>query len=112
MRPVEIEGLADEWVRLRTSDQHEDYERASWMEMPLAAWQSVLDRYPDMAKWVAHAKRTPDDVLRQLAAHPDDEVRWMVASKRQLDPALPAGLRQDPEETVRRRAERFADDVE
>ncbi|MBV9487315.1 MAG: hypothetical protein JO246_14815 [Frankiaceae bacterium] len=104
---MNADEMADEWVRLRRSVLPEEHQRAAWMEMPDEAWAAVLERHPDMANWVAHAKRSPRDIVARLARHPDWRVRAAVAAQRRLDPAIRAELAQDPHEIVRRRAGRF-----
>ena len=109
MHTVNAEEMADDWVRLRRSESAEEQERAAWMEMPDEAWDAVLTRHPDMAEWVAHAKRSPQNVVARLACHPDWRVRANVAAQRRLEPAIRAELAEDADEIVRRRARRFLD---
>ncbi|WP_198159995.1 hypothetical protein [Brevibacillus parabrevis] len=40
---------AAQFVRLRTSDDRNDYLRAAWDEAPLEVGLDVLNHYPDMA---------------------------------------------------------------
>ncbi len=56
---MDVRAQADEWVRLRCSDVPEDYHAAAWADLPLDVWRDVLNRYPEMAQWVAHAKKSP-----------------------------------------------------
>lgn len=37
---------ADEFVRLRTSERHEDYLRASREEAAIGVWLDVMEKYP------------------------------------------------------------------
>ena len=104
---MDVQAMADEWVRLRASEDPEEYGAAAWMEMPSEVWADVLARYPDMAEWVAHAKRSPDDIVAELARHPEPRVRATVAAQRRLDPKLRADLAADPDEFVRSSAQRF-----
>ncbi|MED1724465.1 hypothetical protein [Brevibacillus parabrevis] len=93
---------AAQFVRLRTSDDRNDYLRAAWDEAPLEVWLDVLNHYPDMAFWVAHNKSVPLPILEMLAKHPEERVRSMVASKNKLSPELQIQLAQDHECSVRR----------
>lgn len=104
---MDVRAMADEWVRLRRSQVSEEHQAAAWMEMPSEVWADVLARYPEMAEWVAHAKRSPADIVAGLARHPDWRVRVTVASQRRLDPELRAELAADPDELVRSSAQRF-----
>lgn len=104
---VDVHAQAAEWVRLRESDISEEHTAAAWADMPLAVWLDILDRYPHMAEWVAHAKRSPAEVAVLLAAHPDARVRSVVAAQRRLAPDVRRRLAQDPDEVVRGNARRF-----
>jgi hypothetical protein len=99
---VTIES-AEEFVRLRTSDVREEYERASSESAAESVWMDVIERHPDMRAWVAHNKTVPLSVLRTLASDEDARVRWMVASKRKLDHALFELLSRDSDDGVRAR---------
>ena len=104
---MDVQAQADAWVRLRRSEDPQESQRAAWAEMPLAAWLAVLDRYPDMAEWVAHAKRSPNEMTAILAQHPDPQVRWHVAAQRRLALPLREVLAKDPDEDVRTSARRL-----
>jgi hypothetical protein len=93
----------DEFVRLRASENPDDYDRAANEEAPEAIWLEVVDRFPDMRSWVAHNKTVPLAVLKLLAKDEDPNVRFTVAGKRKLDDALFRDLARDDDETVRHR---------
>lgn len=63
----------------------------------------MIERYPDMRKWVAHDKKVPLSILRILATDADERVRWMVACKGKLDEGLFATLARDKDAGVRAR---------
>lgn len=92
---------ADEFVRLRTSEDRDEYHRAAHDEAPLAVWEEVLERFPDMHFWVAQNKQVPTEILRRLAESPDPHVREMVARKGKLPPDLFPVLARDPDASVR-----------
>ncbi|MBW3570986.1 MAG: HEAT repeat domain-containing protein [Gemmatimonadetes bacterium] len=92
---------AEEFVRLRTSDDPAEYRRAAADPAPQAVWFELVERYPEMRFWVAQNKTVPHSVLERLAADPDPDVRSMVARKRKLQPALMARLADDPNDGVR-----------
>ena len=94
---------ADEFVRLRYSEDPQDYQRAAIESAPIAVWLEVIERYPDARVWVAHNKTVPIDVLETLAGDPDVRVRHAVAMKRKLTPTLLARLSTDDDESVRMR---------
>lgn len=93
---------ADEFRRLRTSDDPAEYGRAAHEEAPVAVWREVIARYPDLRSWVAHNKTVPGEILAELAGDSDPEVGLPVASKRSLAPALQLQLAGDADEGVRR----------
>ncbi len=92
---------ADEFYRLRTSDDIVEYQRAADEEAPLAVWEEIIARYPEMKFWVAQNKTVPIVILETLAADADVRVRSMVASKRKLPEQLQLQLARDPSESVR-----------
>lgn len=92
---------AEEFVRLRTSDERGEYEQAAYDSAPLEVWRDVIRRYPEMRKWVAVNKTVPLEILSILAKDEDVDVRWMVAMKRKLSAELFELLSRDSDETVR-----------
>ena len=94
---------ADEFRRLRESDDPEEYRRAAHEPAPLEVWHAVMARFPKLREWVAHNKTVPAEVLAQLADDADPRVRATVATKRKLAPELQLRLASDPDESVRER---------
>ena len=92
---------ADEFVRLRTSSESEQYRRAAHDEAPLEVWFDVIERFPEMRSWVAHNKTVPLVVLALLVTDDDWRVRCAVADKRKLTPGLFWTLAADRDEVVR-----------
>lgn len=80
---------ADEFVRLRTSDDPADYNRAARDEASESTWRDVIERFPDMRFWVAQNKTVPLSVLEVLRHDADERVRHMVRSKRSWARAHP-----------------------
>lgn len=97
---------AGEFVKLRTSEDPDDYHRAASEQAPLDVWWDVVDQFPEMRMWVAHNKTVPVEILEALARDSDARVRWHVASKNRLPAALLERLAADPDEFVRRRVVR------
>lgn len=92
---------ADEFKRLRESENSEEYSRASQEEAKIEVWEEVLNVYPNMAFWVAQNKTVPIEILAKLATNNDSKVRSMVASKRKIPESLMLSLAQDKDESVR-----------
>ncbi len=94
---------ANEFVRLRYSEDPEDYRRAASESAPLTVWLEVIERYPDARVWVAQNKTVPIEILEALVGDSDARVRHAVAMKRKLTPALLVQLSLDDDESVRMR---------
>ena len=94
---------AEEFVRLRTSDDPDEYTRAAREEATEAVWLDVIARFPEMRSWVAHNKTVPHSILRILSDDPDFIVRVSVAEKRKAEPDILDKLVHDPNEGVRAR---------
>ena len=92
---------AEEFVRLRCSEQMEEYVRAAHEDAPLEVWLEVIERYPDMKPWVVHNKTVPLSILELLSHAPDPNVRWSVAMKRKAGRAILERLAADPDASVR-----------
>lgn len=92
---------AEEFVRLRTSDDPGDYHRAAHEEASLDTWLDVVARYPEMRLWVAQNKTVPNEILVHLTSDKDPQVRSMVARKRKLEPSTLEELANDPDDSVR-----------
>jgi hypothetical protein len=89
------------FVRLRFSDDPEEYRRAASEPAELAVWLDVIENHPEARVWVAHNKTVPLEVLSILAEDPSQEVRFMVSMKRKLTPDILARLAADPDDSVR-----------
>jgi hypothetical protein len=94
---------AEEFVRLRSSEDPEEYGLAAIEPAPEAVWLEVIARFPEMRPWVAHNKTVPLSILKILADDEDADVRAAVASKRKLSDELFIRLARDTDEGVRAR---------
>lgn len=92
---------AEEFVRLRSSDEAALYLRAASEAAPEHVWQQVIQEYPEMRKWVVLNKTVPHDILAQLANDDDPSVRHAVAMKRKLEPSILEQLANDDDASVR-----------
>lgn len=92
---------AEEFVRLRTSQDPELYQRAARDSAPDQVWQDVIANYPEMRRWVVHNKTVPLHILVQLSTDESDDVRYAVATKRKLSLELFETLATDPCDSVR-----------
>jgi hypothetical protein len=96
-------NTAEEFVRLRTSDDPEEYLRAASEHAELAVWLDIIDRFPEMRAWVAHNKTVPIEILRILARDADPAVRTVVAMKNKLPEDLFSLFASDADDGVRQR---------
>ena len=94
---------AEEFARLRQSDDPAEYQRAGNEEAPVEVRLAVVSRYPPLREWVAHNKTIPVSVLDVLAKDLDPRVRSTVASKRSLSVELQQVLARDADSSVRER---------
>jgi hypothetical protein len=94
---------ADEFVRLRYSEDPLEYRRAAVEPAAIAVWIEVINRYPDARVWVAQNKTIQKEVISRLASDADSRVRYMISMKRSLTPELLGKLAMDSDETIRMR---------
>ncbi|WP_449602149.1 hypothetical protein [Paenibacillus sp. Marseille-Q9583] len=94
---------AEEFVRLRLSDNMEEYLKAEWNEAPFEVWLQVIETYPEMREWVAHNKSIPIEIMEILADDADERVRFNVATKNRLPENLQMKLAKDLDSSVRKR---------
>ncbi len=92
---------AEAFVRLRLSEVPQESTRAAYAWAEDAVWHDVLDRFPEMARWVIHNKPVPHTILDRLIERGDADIRGRVCSKRKLTPNQMARLAQDVDPTVR-----------
>jgi hypothetical protein len=97
---------AVEFIRLRTSTNHDDYERSAWASMPVAVWWELLHYHPAMRFWLAHNRTTPLQILAELGRDADARVRYRVALKRACPAVILDQLCKDLDESVRSAARR------
>jgi hypothetical protein len=91
----------DEFIRLRYSDDPNEYRRAASEPAALEVWLELIEQHPDSRVWVARNKTVPVEVLSILAGDPSPDVRFAVSTKRKLTPELLERLADDPDESVR-----------
>ncbi|WP_209445738.1 hypothetical protein [Paenibacillus etheri] len=94
---------AEEFVRLRLSDNMEEYLKAAWDVAPFEVWLQVIETYPEMREWVAHNKSIPVEIMEILADDADERVRFIVATKNRLPESLQMKLAKDLDSSVRKR---------
>lgn len=92
---------AQEFVRLRSSENPDEYRRASSETASEETWREVITNYPEMAFGVVQNKTVPHSILELLAYHAEPRVRSAVARKRKLTYDLFAHLAHDEDESVR-----------
>lgn len=94
---------AEEFVKLRLSDNSEEYLKAAWDEAPFEVWMQVIEIYPEMREWVAHNISIPVEIMEILANDADKRVRFNVATKNRLPESLQLILAKDLDSSVRQR---------
>lgn len=106
---------AEEFIRLRSSDDLAQQKRAVSEAATVDTWHKVLDRYPDYKVWVIRNKTVPIEILELLSADGDPKIRAEVAAKRKINKDIISKLAQDQDENVRhalmRNAKLSSDDI-
>ena len=92
---------ANEFIRLRTSELKQEYDRAASDEAPLDVWWELVRDHPDMKVWVVHNKTVPLEILDALSTDEDTAVRDAVARKRKASFEILERLAHDPDSGVR-----------
>ena len=92
---------AEEFKRLRESIVPAHYQRASQDEASSETWIDVIQKYPELAFWVAQNKTISTEILSLLADNKNANVRCMVARKRKIDFKIFDKLKADSDLTVR-----------
>jgi hypothetical protein len=92
---------AEEFIRLRASEDKAEYDRAANDQAPIEIWEELVSYYPDMRVWVVHNKTVPISVLEALSTDADASVRSAVARKRKAPPEVLRRLASDSDSSVR-----------
>ncbi len=99
----------EEFVRLRTSEDPDQYSRAVHETAPSEVWLAIIENYPEMRQWVPHNKTIPTDVYFALYETCKDgtsgtdewHTKVMLAMKGSCPPDLLQQLASDADESVR-----------
>jgi hypothetical protein len=62
---------AEEFARLRVSQDSQEYRRAANESVLGSVWIDVVDRFPQLRKWVAQNKTIPIMILDRLSRDSD-----------------------------------------
>ncbi len=92
---------AQEFIRLRESDDLAEQNRASREYADINVWLEVIEKYPDFKFWVVHNKEIQIEILELLSKDSDHDVRSAVARKRKINETIKGNLFQDVDEGVR-----------
>lgn len=92
---------ANEWIRLRRSDDPEDQQRAMSEAVPVAVWAQVYERAPDLRPFIAAHREVASSILERLGNDADAAVRLAVAQRNDLPEKLLRLLADDRHEQVR-----------
>ena len=92
---------AEEFARLRRSNDSAEYRRSATDSAADEVWIEVIERFPDLRQWVAHNRTISERVMERLAVDPDEQVRWRIASKKAVPSHVLTELATDPSEMVR-----------
>jgi len=93
---------AEHFIKLRQSEEPEEYRIATWGEATERIWFELIDRHPAMRRWVAQNKTISPKILATLAADPDVRVRYAVLATMDLHPDVLCVLAKDTDAGIRR----------
>lgn len=94
---------AEEFVRLRTSEDIAEYQRSAHDAAPDEVWFDVIERYPEMREWVALNKSISEQVIRRLFDTGDRKTLYFLAMKRKTPSDLLLQLCTEADESIRLR---------
>ena len=97
-----IESL-EEFLDLVSRDDEGSRLRLKTEAAPLAVWEEVLFRHPDVKRVVTRNKTIEDQVIRLLAKDSDSSIRCDIANRRSLPLDVFELLARDSDESVRAR---------
>jgi hypothetical protein len=92
---------ADEFIRLRTSEIKEEYDRSAHEMADISTWIEVIEKYPDYKEWVIRNKTVPVEILELLTSDENPNIRSAVARKRKINEKIFETLSRDRDENVR-----------
>ena len=92
---------ADDFVKLRTSEIKEEYDRSTHDTADISTWTEVIEKYPDYKEWVIHNKTVPIEILELLTSDENPNIRSAVARKRKINEKIFETLSRDRDENVR-----------
>lgn len=92
---------AEEFIRLRTSEIKEEYDRSANDNADISIWTEVIDKYPVYKEWVIYNKTVPIEILERLMLDNDPKIRSEVARKRKINDKIFLTLSMDKDENVR-----------
>lgn len=92
---------AEEFKRLRTSDDSKEQRLSTNEPAEVSVWFEVIDKFPELKEWVAHNKTIQIEVLEYLAKDQNENVRSAVARKRKINQKIFNLLKNDNDENVR-----------
>lgn len=94
---------AEEFLRLRCSENPDEYSRAANEDAPLDVWLDLISNHEEMKEWVIQNKTVPIEILEVLSHDNSVAIRTAIADKRKLTLALFEILSRDKDEVVRQR---------
>lgn len=92
---------ANEWIRLRSSDDSDDNYRAATETVPLAVWMQIHSKAPDLRAFIAYNRTSPPEMLAILARDENWLVRHAVAERQDAPTSALRELADDVDERVR-----------
>ena len=92
---------ADEFIKLRQSEDKVEQIRAGHETAEINVWHDVIKNYPEYKRWVIYNKTIPIEILELLSLDLNPNVRSEVARKKKINDKIFDLLSVDPDENVR-----------
>jgi hypothetical protein len=89
---------AEDYIALLESD--DVYEPSPYDEATDEVWLDIIARFPQAREAIAHNKTTSEIVIRKLYSVGDERVRWQLASVRRTPRDLLVEMASDPSSGV------------
>jgi hypothetical protein len=98
---IKMIKTAEEFKKLRSSENLEEQQRAGVEEASIETWEEVISKYPELKEWVIYNKTVPLEILNQLSKDLDPKIRQEVARKRKINSEIFDRLKIDQDENVK-----------
>lgn len=94
---------ADLFIQCMNSDDFHDQFIARELPLTVDECHQIINAEPGLKQWVILNKKVPVQILEELSLDADEDIRWWVACKNAITPAIIERFITDPSTSVRHR---------